>query len=190
MKLAIKTRHFQMSGMQTVVRLITIYCLTIECKCSFKLFFDVFIVCPLRCGSVIVDLALKFSSTVKESDALTTLRDAAKDGTLGDFNVNASAIVGTRPQTATTASTRPTSSPESESSLYILLLFWEDGGFLRPFSSSSYYQPENNSACVHGIYSVMVSKYILILSSLINVSLVFLITMDLNNFTRNRIYKR
>lgn len=62
---------------------------------------------------MIVDLALKFKSTVKESDVLRTLQDAAKDGKLGDLDVNASSIVGVRPQTGATAST----SSESESKL-------------------------------------------------------------------------
>ena len=81
---------------------------------------------------MIVDLALKFNSTVKENDVLRTLQDAAKDGKLGDFDVNASSIVGTRPQTGTTASTRPISSPESESSLFVLHLFWEEWDVLKP----------------------------------------------------------
>ncbi|XP_020602481.1 hemicentin-1-like isoform X1 [Orbicella faveolata] len=71
------------------------------------------ILLDVRCGSVIVDLALKFKSTVKESDVLRTLQDAAKDGKLGDLDVNASSIVGVRPQTGATAST----SSESESKL-------------------------------------------------------------------------
>ena len=82
--------------------------------------------CPSRCGSIIVDLALKFNSTVKENDVLSALQDAAKDGKLGDFDVNTSSIVGARPQTGTTASTRPTrptSSPESESSSFVFLMF-------------------------------------------------------------------
>ena len=47
-----------------------------------------------RCGSVTVDLALKFRSTVRESDVLSILRDAVKRGKFGDFNV--SVITGTR----------------------------------------------------------------------------------------------
>ena len=47
-----------------------------------------------RCGSLIVDLALKFNSTTKEQDVITTLNDAIKDGKLGDFNV--SSINGAR----------------------------------------------------------------------------------------------
>ena len=65
---------------------------------------------------MIVDLALKFNCTVKESEVLRRLQDAAKDGKLGDLDVNASSIVGSRPPLpGPTASTRPSSSPESES---------------------------------------------------------------------------
>lgn len=63
---------------------------------------------------MIADLTLNFNSTVKESDVLRTLQDAAKDGKLGDLDVNASSIVGTRSQTgATVTTTRPTSTPTS-----------------------------------------------------------------------------
>ena len=48
-----------------------------------------------RCGSIIVDLALKFNSIVKEQDVITTLHDASKDGKLGEFSVGA--IKGKRP---------------------------------------------------------------------------------------------
>jgi len=65
-----------------------------------------------RCGSVIVDLALKFSSTVRESEVLSVLQDAAKSGGFGDFNV--SAITGTRDTwITTTMATTPTSSSDS-----------------------------------------------------------------------------
>ena len=39
-----------------------------------------------RCGSVIVDLALKFSSALRESEVLSILQDATKNGKFGDFN--------------------------------------------------------------------------------------------------------
>ena len=42
-----------------------------------------------RCGSIIVDLALKFNSTTKEQDVIITLNDAVKDGKLGEFSVGA-----------------------------------------------------------------------------------------------------
>ena len=66
-----------------------------------------------RCGSVIVDLALKFSSTVRESEVLSVLRDAADNGKFGDFNVTA--ITGTRDTgITTTTATTPTSSSDSK----------------------------------------------------------------------------
>ena len=48
-----------------------------------------------RCGSIIVDLALKFNSTTKEQDVIITLNDAVEDGKLGEFSVGA--IKGKRP---------------------------------------------------------------------------------------------
>ena len=48
-----------------------------------------------RCGSIIVDLGLKFNSITKEQDVLITLNDALKDGKLGEFSVGS--IKGTRP---------------------------------------------------------------------------------------------
>ena len=64
-----------------------------------------------RCGSIIVDLALKFNSTTKEQDVIMTLRDAAKDGKLGEFSVDV--IKGKRPDVETTSEgpTTPTVSP-------------------------------------------------------------------------------
>ena len=48
-----------------------------------------------RCGSIIVDLALKFNSIMKEQGVITTLHDALKDGKLGEFSVGA--IIAKRP---------------------------------------------------------------------------------------------
>ena len=48
-----------------------------------------------RCGSVIIDLALKFSSNTKEQDIILTLKDAVNNGKLGEFSVGA--IKGKRP---------------------------------------------------------------------------------------------
>jgi len=68
----------------------------------------------IRCGSVIVDLALKFSSTVRESEVLFILHDAAKRGGFGDFNVTA--ITGTRDTgITTTMATTPSSSSDIQS---------------------------------------------------------------------------
>ena len=66
-----------------------------------------------RCGSVIVDLAVKFSSTVRESEVLFLLQDAVKNGKLRDFTV--SSITGTRDTGITpTLATTPTSSSDSK----------------------------------------------------------------------------
>ena len=54
---------------------------------------------------MIVDLTLSFSTTVTDKRILNILKEAAKDGKLGDFNVDASSIKGTRPETPVT--TRP-----------------------------------------------------------------------------------
>ena len=48
-----------------------------------------------RCGSITVDLALKFNSITKEQDVIITLSDAVKEGKLGEFSVGA--IKGKRP---------------------------------------------------------------------------------------------
>lgn len=54
---------------------------------------------------MIVDLTLSFSAIVTEKRILNILKDAAKDGKLGNFNVDASSIKGTRPEIPVT--TRP-----------------------------------------------------------------------------------
>lgn len=67
----------------------------------------------LRCGSVTVDLGLKFNSTIREREVIDILRKAAKNGMLGEFKVNASSIIGTRPvgEKPTKAATTKPSSP-------------------------------------------------------------------------------
>ena len=54
---------------------------------------------------MIVDLTLSFSAIVTEKRILNILKDAAKDGKLGDFNVDVSSIKRTRPEIPVT--TRP-----------------------------------------------------------------------------------
>lgn len=51
---------------------------------------------------MIVDLALKFSSIVAEKRVLNILKAAAKDGAFGEFNVEASSIIGARPANKST----------------------------------------------------------------------------------------
>ena len=77
--------------------------------------------CVPRCGSIIVDLALKFNSTTKEQDVITILNDAVKDGKLGEFSVRS--IEGTRPVVEPTGggTTTPTDSPSGGKSSYHFL---------------------------------------------------------------------
>ena len=65
-----------------------------------------------RCGSIIVDLGLKFNSTTKEQDVLITLNDAVKDGKLGEFSVRS--IKGKRPDVKPTGG-GATSPPDGSS---------------------------------------------------------------------------
>ena len=60
-----------------------------------------------RCGSIIVDLALKFNSITKEQYVIATLNDAVKDGELGELSVGV--IKGKRPDVEPTS--RGTTSP-------------------------------------------------------------------------------
>ena len=54
---------------------------------------------------MIVDITLSFSAIVNEKRILSLLKDAAKDGKLGDFNVDVSSIKRTRQEIPVT--TRP-----------------------------------------------------------------------------------
>ena len=47
---------------------------------------------------MIVDLTLSFNTTVTETRVIDILKDAANDGKLGDFSVDATSIKGTRPE--------------------------------------------------------------------------------------------
>ena len=70
-----------------------------------------------RCGSIIVDLALKFNSTTKEQDVIIALNEAVKDGKLGEFSVGS--IKGKRPDVTLTggcATSPPDGSSEGKSS--------------------------------------------------------------------------
>jgi len=89
-----------------------------------------------RCGSVTVDLALKFSSTVRESEVLSILRDAAENGKFGDFHV--SAITGTRDTgIKTTLATTPASPSDGKQTFVCLDLgsWWNGVSSKMPHSS-------------------------------------------------------
>ena len=72
------------------------------------------LVVACRCGSLHVDLVLKFNSVVAEDSVLSTFRGAVQNGKLGKLSVNASSIVGIPPVIKTTV-TPPTTTPTSKS---------------------------------------------------------------------------
>ena len=68
---------------------------------------------------MVVDLALKFTSTVRESEVLSILQYAVKNGMFGDFDV--SAITGTRDTgIPATMATTPISLSDSKQTIVYL----------------------------------------------------------------------
>ncbi|XP_022800737.1 uncharacterized protein LOC111338490 [Stylophora pistillata] len=71
-----------------------------------------------RCGSVIVDMALKFNSITKEKDVITKIRTAVKNGMTGGFTIDVSSITRTPLEEATIVVPTPPSSPEASHVTY------------------------------------------------------------------------
>ena len=67
-----------------------------------------------RCGSLYVDLVLKFNNVVAEDSVLSTFRGAVQNGKLGELSVNGSSIVGIPPVIKSTVSP-PTTTPTPKS---------------------------------------------------------------------------
>ena len=53
------------------------------------------VVVVFRCGSVIVDLVLRFNKVVSESDVISALKTAAQQGDFGKFTVDPDSIKAT-----------------------------------------------------------------------------------------------
>ena len=64
---------------------------------------------------MIVDLELKFNSTIREREVINILRNAAKSDMFGTLQVNASSITGTRPVPGKTTTATPSASTTSSS---------------------------------------------------------------------------
>ena len=60
--------------------------------------------CVSRCGTAVVNLALKFNSPTKEGDVIAILNIAAADGILGDLSVLPSTETVVCPPTPTSIS--------------------------------------------------------------------------------------
>ena len=71
----------------------------------------------VRCGSVIVDLVLRFNQNLTESEVITTLKTAAAKNKFGSFNVDPNSIKSA--PCSTTPST-PTSTEETQGIVKVL----------------------------------------------------------------------
>ena len=85
------------------------------------------------CGSLILDLVLKFSTEVAEDDTISIVQNSIVDGKLGELNVNTSHIIGIPPiletrvttkslQPITTMPTRTTGTPKSNGLFQFLIV--------------------------------------------------------------------
>ena len=72
------------------------------------------LVVACRCGSLHVDLVLRFKNVVAEDWILSIFRGAVQNGKLGELSVNASSIVGIPPVIKSTV-TPPTTTPTPKS---------------------------------------------------------------------------
>jgi len=75
----------------------------------------------VSCGSLIVDLAVKFTSIVTEDWVISVFRTATKSGTLREFSVNASSIVGIAPVIQTTTSPPVSKTTPTTDGMYMYL---------------------------------------------------------------------
>ena len=64
-------------------------------------------------------MGLNFNSTIRERKVIDILRDAAKNGKLGEFTVNALSIIGTRPVDEKPTKAATTSSFSSSDSMFL-----------------------------------------------------------------------
>ena len=74
----------------------------------------------LSCGSLILDVRLKFTTEVAEDDTFSIIQNAIVDGKLGELSVNVSLIIGIPPPT-TTAATTTSTTPKSDGLFQVLV---------------------------------------------------------------------
>ena len=73
-----------------------------------------------RCGSLIFDVVLKFDIQVAEDNTISMIKNAIKNGKLGELSVNASSIIGIPPfEQSTTAA--PTSTTPKLDGLFLVV---------------------------------------------------------------------
>ncbi|XP_068734072.1 uncharacterized protein [Montipora capricornis] len=74
----------------------------------------------VRCGSLIFDLVLMFSTDVAEDDIISTLKRAVSDKKFEDLRINASSIIGIPPAVKTTSTPSTKTTPTSTSTKGVL----------------------------------------------------------------------
>ena len=74
----------------------------------------------LSCGSLILDVRLKFKTEVAEDDTFSIIQNAIVDGKLGELSLNVSLIIGIPPPT-TTAATTTSTIPKSDGLFQVLV---------------------------------------------------------------------
>ena len=74
------------------------------------------------CGSLIFDVALKFTTEVAEDDTISIIQSAIVDGKLGELSVNVSYIIGI-PRFPRTTITTPTSTTPKSDGLFLVFTY-------------------------------------------------------------------
>ena len=77
-----------------------------------------------RCGSLIFDVALKFTTEVAEDDTISIIQNAIVDGKLGELSLNVSYIIGISRFPQPTITTPTSTTPKSDG---LFLLFTDSG---------------------------------------------------------------
>ena len=80
----------------------------------------------LRCGSLIFDVVIKFSTEFAEDDTISIIQNAIEDGKLGELSVNVSdGIIGIPPveQSTIAAPTSITSNSDGLFQIHIDIIF-------------------------------------------------------------------
>ena len=93
--------------------------------CEFKNLIDFVVIFLLfstySCGSLIVHLAVNFSSIVTEDWVLSVFRNAIKSTKLGEFSVNTTSVVGIAPVSRRTAKPSLSTTGPTPDGMYMYL---------------------------------------------------------------------
>ena len=79
----------------------------------------------LRCGSVIVDLVLRFNQSVSANDVITDLKNAAQQTNFGGFIVDPESIKQTSPSSTASPSPSLTGTSSTQGIVEVWLFYFE-----------------------------------------------------------------